>query len=93
MDLRNVAAKDLKSGDQVRVTVMGGEEYLEVEAVDPNGMNRDHEPRVFARLHWGPHVPIEPFWDDFAPDEELTVRRSSWVDSPFGGVEVGYDKP
>lgn len=71
MGFWNVIAKDLRYGDEIRVTTMGGEEYLTVLDVDTGGASG----RVAVRLEWGLHIPNEAFWDDFAPDEKLTVRR------------------
>lgn len=70
MGFWNVEAKDLQVGDEIRVTTMGGTEFLAVKQVEPvNG------PEVRVELEWGWHVPVEPFWDTLPADEKLTVRR------------------
>jgi hypothetical protein len=69
MGFWNVDAKDLKPGDEIRATVMGGEEYLTVREVKPK------DGKVLLRLEWGSHVPIDPFWDTLPNGKKLTVRR------------------
>jgi hypothetical protein len=71
MGFWNVKARDLRYGDEIRVTVMGGEEYLTVHDVDTGGASG----RIAVLLSWGSHIPQEPFWDDLDPSEKLTVRR------------------
>jgi hypothetical protein len=65
----NVKPADLQIGDEVRVTTMGGQEFLTVLDLDTGGKT------VKAKLSWGSHVPVEPFWDVLPSDETLTVRR------------------
>lgn len=69
--MTHVRAKDLREGDEVRVTVMGGEDYLTVVAVtDPI------DSKVRVQFKWGWHVPIaDSFWDELPADERLTVCR------------------
>lgn len=71
MGFWNVTAKDLRKGDEIRVTAMGGEEFLTVEEIWPDPPAKTTR----VRLAWGFHVPREPFWDVLPVDEKLTVRR------------------
>lgn len=70
MGFWNVQAKDLRKGDEIRVRVMGGEEFLTVLDVD-----RINDANMRVHLSWGFHVPREPFWDELDPNEKMTVRR------------------
>lgn len=70
MGFWNVKAKDLRQGDEIRVRVMGGEEYLTVKRV------RATLEGIRLEAEWGWHVPnAAPVLDTLPPDETLTVRR------------------
>lgn len=70
MGFWNITAKDLHEGDEVRVRVMGGEEFLTVERVE----KADEGMRV--EMEWGLHIPnAETVHDVLDPDLPLTVRR------------------
>lgn len=70
MGFWNVVAKDLRKGDEIRVTTMGGSEFLTVEDLEP-----PDGPEIRVKLAWGWHIPVESFWDTLPIDERLTVRR------------------
>jgi hypothetical protein len=70
MGFWNVTPDRLRVGDEIRVTTMGGQEFLTVREID-----RDHPQGVRVKLAWGLHVPVEPFWDVLGHSEKLTVRR------------------
>jgi hypothetical protein len=71
MGFWNVEAKDLRVGDEIRVTSMGGTEFLVVKQVKDSD-----RPEVRVALDWGWHVSItEPFWDTLPANQMLTVRR------------------
>lgn len=66
-----IAAVDLHVGDQVLVTVMGGEDYHEVVALDRSDLTV-----VRADMRWGWHMSAHgPGWQSFDPEQALTVLR------------------
>ncbi len=67
----NVRARDLKFGDEVRVPMMADDLLPVVRDVDRGGASG----RVAVRFEWPGTTPLEAFWEDFDPNEPLTVRR------------------
>jgi len=70
MDWWNVKARDLKFGDEIRLSNVLGEQFVRVRNVDTGGASG----RVVAYVHWV-DGDSEYWWEEFAPDEWLTVRR------------------
>jgi hypothetical protein len=66
----NVKARDLKFGDELRIPLVLDAELPMVRDVDTGGASG----RVAVLLEW-PSTPRETFWEDFDPNELLTVRR------------------
>lgn len=70
MGFWNVKARDLREGDEIRLTVVGGEEFVTVQKV------QREEDSVRVAWEWGLHVPNADTVEDLLPaDERLTVRR------------------
>lgn len=70
MGFWNVKARDLRVGDEIRLTTMGGEEYVTVKDAQPQGDSM----RVV--WEWGWHVPIvDPVENLLPADKDLTVHR------------------
>jgi hypothetical protein len=66
----NIKAGDLREGDEIRVTVMGGEEYLTVVEV------KLADGKVTFTAEWGWHIPVaERVVQELDATEPLTVRR------------------
>jgi len=68
MGFWNVKARNLKFGDEVR---LGHDTYWIVRDVDTGGAS-GRVAVLFVRHLAGES---ESAWDDFAPDEKVTVRR------------------
>lgn len=69
MGFWNVKARDLKVGDEIRIA-SGELGFWKVGDVDTGGASG----RIAAKVEWVDGNGV-CWWEDFAPDEKLTVRR------------------